>query len=181
MSELGKQQGFNNLENLDGQTFGKLTVIKRVYDADQHKYKCLCSCECGGEVLVAADKLKSGHTSSCGCLSSKGEHLINTYLKEHNYIFKSQVTFEDLRNPRTNRKLRFDFGVYDKENILKVLIEFNGRQHYFPDDLFYSEEGIKRDKLKLDYCKNNNIPLIIIKYDNPNILQTLQNELDKYI
>ena len=179
MSELGKEQGFKNIEDLNGQTFGKLTVIKRVYDSDQHKYKCLCLCECGGEVIVSADKLKSGHTTSCGCLSSKGESIINTYLKQHNYIFKTQVTFEDLKNPKTNRKLRFDFGVYDKDNILKLLIEFNGKQHYLEDVPYYSKEGIERDNLKIEYCKNNNIPLLIIKCDNLDILQTLKEELDK--
>ena len=81
MSAIGKKQGFNNIENLDGQKFGKLTVIKRVYDSDSHKYKCFCKCECGGEVFVSADKLKSGHTTSCGCITSKGEELINNYLR----------------------------------------------------------------------------------------------------
>lgn len=181
MAQIGKEQGFKNIENINGQTFGKLTVIKRIYDADTHKYKCLCSCECGGEVMVSADKLKSGHTSSCGCLTSKGESLINSYLTKHNYNFKTQLTFSDLINPKTNKKLRFDFGIYDNNNILKLLIEFNGKQHYLTDVPFYTEEGVYRDSLKQKYCATNNIPLLIIKYNDIDILKTLKHELDKYI
>lgn len=177
MSELGKQQGFNNTEDLNGQTFGKLTVIKRVYDIEQHKYKCLCKCECGSEILTDADKLKSGHTQSCGCLVSFGESLINQYLTSHNYNFKTQVSFNDLINPKTNKKLRFDFGIYDNQNNLLTLIEFNGKQHYLKDSPFYSEEGVYRDSLKIKYCEINHIPLLIIKYDQ-DILTILQDYLN---
>ena len=179
MSKVGKQQGFNNIEKIDGQTFGKLTVIKRIYDSEQHKYKCLCECECGGEIIVAADKLKSGHTKSCGCLTSYGESLINQYLTSHNYIFKSQVTFNDLVNPKTNRKLRFDFGIYNKQGDLLTIVEFNGKQHYLTDAPFYSEEGVYRDQLKINYCKQNNILLLIIKYDQ-DIITTLENYLNTH-
>lgn len=179
MSKIGKQQGFNNIENINGKKFGKLTVIKRIYDSDTHKYKCLCKCECGGETIVSADKLKSGHTKSCGCLVSYGESIINQYLIENNYNFKTQVTFNDLINPETNRKLRFDFGIYDKNNNLILLVEYNGSQHYIENHPYYSNEGAHRDEIKINYCKNNNIPLLIIKYDNQNIISTLENELNK--
>ena len=162
MSKIGKQQGYNNIENLNGQKFGHLTVIDRVYDIDTHKYKCFCECDCGGQVYVSADKLKSGHTKSCGCLTSYGEELIHKYLSKNNYVYKSQITFEDLRNPMTNRKLRFDFGVFSENNSLLCLIEFNGKQHYDENSKFYTEEGVYRDQLKVEYCKNNNIPLIIL-------------------
>lgn len=178
MSQLGKQQSFNNVENLDGQTFNKLTVIKRIYDSDQHKYKCLCQCECGGEVLVSADKLKSGHTKSCGCLISYGESVINKFLLDNNYKFKTQISFNDLINPYTNYKLRFDFGIYDDNDNLLVLIEFNGKQHYLSNVKFYSEDGIFRDNLKKEYCSKNNIPLIIIKYDCLNIVDNLKTQLN---
>lgn len=178
MSQVGILQGYKNIENLNGQTFGKLTVIDRVYDIDSHKYKCLCECECGGRAYVSADKLKSGHTKSCGCLTSYGEEIINTYLAQHNILYKTEISFDDLRNPKTNRKLRFDFGIYDKHNNLICLIEYNGKQHYDTTSSFYTEEGAFRDKLKLEYCDKNNIKLIIFTYDS-NIYQILDKLIEE--
>lgn len=52
--------------NLTGQVFGNLTVIKPagVY---RHKYSLsLCRCKCGRELVVRNASLKSGLTKSCG-------------------------------------------------------------------------------------------------------------------
>lgn len=177
MAQLGRKQGYNNVIDINGQTFGQLTVIDRVYDIDRHKYKCLCKCSCGNQVLVDADKLKSGHTKSCGCISSYGEKSISNFLTENNYNFKQQVNFDDCRNPKTNYKLRFDFGLYSNGK-LKFLLEYNGKQHYDKTKPYYSNEGIERDKIKQEYCKKNNIPLYIIKYDD-DITKKLQEILEE--
>lgn len=54
-------------ENLVGQKFNKLTVIKRVID-EKDRVKWLCRCDCGNEIIVRRDSLVSNHTKSCGCL-----------------------------------------------------------------------------------------------------------------
>lgn len=51
---------------LEGQKFGKLTVVSRSDNSKSGKTKWLCKCECGNETIVYGDKLKSGHTTSCG-------------------------------------------------------------------------------------------------------------------
>lgn len=52
-----------------GQKFGRLTVIKREYPNDKWRHaRWLCKCECGGEIIVSRNILKSGRTKSCGCL-----------------------------------------------------------------------------------------------------------------
>ena len=53
-------------ENLSGKRFGRLSVSNRTEHPGRIKYYCVC--DCGNEVTVAADKLRSGHTKSCGCL-----------------------------------------------------------------------------------------------------------------
>ena len=72
------------------------------------------------------------------------------------------------------KELRFDFYI-PKDNIC---IEYQGKQHYEPIDHFGGldkfNELIKRDKIKKEYCENNNILLIIIKYDD-DILDILNN------
>lgn len=57
-------------QNLIGQKFNKLTVVKRIIDQND-KVKWECQCECGNLIIVRGDSLKSGHTKSCGCLQRK--------------------------------------------------------------------------------------------------------------
>lgn len=48
------------------------------------------------------------------------------------------------------------------------MIEFDGKQHCVSNGQFFTEEKVQqiqyRDKLKNQWCKNNNIPLIRIPY-----------------
>lgn len=46
-----------------GQRVGRLTAIMEV-----EKKRWLCVCDCGNEKVVRVDHLRSGATSSCGCL-----------------------------------------------------------------------------------------------------------------
>lgn len=57
--------------DLTGQRFGKLTVIKRV-GSDCHKNALwLCECDCGsGTTIVPGTKLVLGKIKSCGCYRS---------------------------------------------------------------------------------------------------------------
>lgn len=181
MAKLGRVQAQLNAENLAGQKFGKLTAIQRIFDNDAQKYKWLCQCDCGGQTIVNADKLKSGHTKSCGCMLSYGEQVINQWLTENHIPFKTQVTFNDLYSFK-NKKLRFDFGIYNNKGDLLALIEYNGKQHYDKTAQFFTEDGLQRDQMKIDYCKQHNILLYIIPYyNNPieelkKIISNLQNE-----
>lgn len=55
-------------EDLTGQRFGRLTVIRI---ARRNKYKKIlweCLCECGNKTEVISSQLKNGQTKSCGCL-----------------------------------------------------------------------------------------------------------------
>lgn len=59
------------MDELISRKYGKLTVIEY---AGTHTSPCgtkrnmwRCKCECGKEVIVAANNLKNGSTKSCGC------------------------------------------------------------------------------------------------------------------
>jgi len=58
------------LIDLTGNTFGRLTVIERAENAGKTT-RWKCQCECGAETIVRQPDLKSGRTSSCGCLFSE--------------------------------------------------------------------------------------------------------------
>ncbi len=105
------------------------------------------------------------------CKESKGERFISNYLEKEKIIFEKQYKFDDCRNILP---LPFDFYL-PKYN---TCIEFNGKQHYEPVSIFGGEEVFKnqqeRDEIKKEYCKQNNIPLVVIKYDE-NIIEVLNN------
>ena len=54
--------------NLIGQRFGRLIVLSRAENSKAGKAQWICQCDCGNTTKVITSHLKSGHTSSCGCL-----------------------------------------------------------------------------------------------------------------
>jgi len=54
-------------DDLTGQKFGRLTVIKRV-GTRSGDTAWLCGCDCGKEITTLGGNLCSGNTKSCGCL-----------------------------------------------------------------------------------------------------------------
>jgi hypothetical protein len=86
--------------------------------------------------------------------------------------------------------LEFDFAIFDKENKLKILIEYDGEAHFIPIfPLNGSQEDKEKslliqkenDNRKNIYCKENNINLIRIPYtDKKNINIIIKNILGKF-
>ncbi len=58
--------------DLTGQRYGKLTVLRPAENIGS-KTAWWCRCDCGKETVVKTCRLRSGHTSSCGCLGRKNE------------------------------------------------------------------------------------------------------------
>lgn len=59
---------------MQGQKFGRLTVIERVENNSRNKPQWLCSCECGNTCVVSSELLKRGAVKSCGCAVKDGSH-----------------------------------------------------------------------------------------------------------
>lgn len=93
--------------------------------------------------------------------ASEGEKLVKEVLIENKIPFIKEKGFKNSKG----KTQRFDFYI-EKDNDIFV-IEYNGSQHYkdssgyFKDTLEITQ---KRDKLKLEYCKENNINVLIIPY-----------------
>ncbi len=51
---------------LTGQRYGRLVVLRQAENIGK-RTAWLCRCDCGNEVVVRTDRLRSGHTTSCGC------------------------------------------------------------------------------------------------------------------
>ena len=96
-----------------GKRFGRL-VVTRLSENTSGKRKRLvyyCNCDCGKkDVEVVGEKLRSGHTKSCGCLKTEVASL--THKKENFYDLSGEygvgVTFN------TNKEFYFDLEDYEK-------------------------------------------------------------------
>ncbi len=101
------------------------------------------------------------------CRNSKGELKIAEILDKNNIKHKAQHTFNDLKYKDL---LKFDFAVFDNNEQIKYLIEYNGQQHYSFRKKFHKDYdnfiiNQYKDNLKMDYCNRNGFKLYIIRYD----------------
>jgi len=119
-------------------------------------------CSCGRESTISFSSFKNGRR--CGCIKSRGELLISSFLSSLNIKFKPQHTYDDCRNIN---KLPFDFIVYINDLII-LLLEFDGEQHFMAIKKFGGEakfqQRVKCDNIKNRYCITNNIPILRISY-----------------
>lgn len=185
-----KLKSENNLDNLVGQKFGELTVLElsdKQYSSGTKLWHCKCSC--GNDVYTSTSHLKDGHTKSCGHIKSWGEQIIASILREYQIAFEQEKTFEDCINPKTGKKLKFDFYILPRvtnsgQCLPACLIEFDGKQHYRP---WFSQEDLKqiknRDSIKNDYCQYHFIPLFRIPFYDINKLnwQYLERRLNSCV
>jgi len=123
---------------------------------------------CGKEFTCTWDNFKKKPVKACPkCTGheSAGEKTFEKLLKEYKIKFKKQYTFDDCRDKDL---LRFDFCLKFKKKI--ILVEIDGENHRKAIEWYGGEEAfqgvVRRDKIKNNYCKNNNIPLIRIEYNS---------------
>lgn len=92
-----------------------------------------------------------------------GEKEIESFLLANNLKYSFQFPVD---------KYKFDFAIFDSDNFIRYMIEFDGEQHFKPVEYFGGIEGHKKnainDNIKNDYCISNNIKLIRIKYSDIN-------------
>lgn len=161
------KQEHTNSKKILNKKFGLLTPIKQVENGVDRKARWLCQCDCGRTVITYGTLLTQGQTSSCGCLnhSIKVEKIKNI-LDINNINYKTEYSFPDLLGSK--RPLRFDIIIFDKNNKIQKIIEYQGEQHFRIIKSWGGKEAyLKRqeyDQKKRDYCKENNYFLQEIKY-----------------
>lgn len=110
------------------------------------------------------------------CSMSRGEKEVREYLIKHNILFTPQYTFDQCKNKKS---LPFDFYLPD----YNICIEYDGIQHFEPIERFGGIEKFTEqqhnDLIKTNFCKNNNIKLLRIRYDED--IDVKLNELFKLI
>lgn len=74
-------------QDLSGMTFGRLTAVKCIGKNRNGKYVWECRCSCGKHHCVEAQKLKSGHTKSCGCYHDEASRMKENKHRKHGLVF----------------------------------------------------------------------------------------------
>lgn len=130
------------------------------------------TCKIHGDFMqVPNTHLDGSGCPTCGKTYSRGEHMIEQWLKKKNIAFETQKTFPECKYKAL---LKFDF-FFEEYNLC---IEFDGKQHFEYDDHFGENEFDnikKRDAVKYEFCKKNNINLLRLKDYN---VTTLENKLE---
>ncbi|AKL83309.1 hypothetical protein D068_cds05480 [Bacillus atrophaeus UCMB-5137] len=133
--------------------------------------------KCGHVWKVSPPNFTHGNSRCPKCNESKGEKVIWSYLVSLVVNFEQQHWFSDCRD---KNPLPFDFAVFNEENELMGLIEYDGQQHFEPIKNWGGElrfkEVQRRDGIKNDYCQKNHIPLLRIPYYEFKNIPTLLDE-----
>lgn len=152
--------------DITGVKFGFLTAISPTNKrASNGSVVWLCKCDCGNFTEVSVGQLTREHTISCGCRhQSKWEIFIGDCLASLNVAFQPQKRFDNCRNKKQTDTLPFDFYLPNHN----VCIEYDGEHHFHPIEAWGGHEKFlinqENDKIKSEYCQNNNITLVRLPY-----------------
>lgn len=151
------------VKDLTGCKFGRLSVLKRVENSKHNAAQYLCKCECGNEIVVNSNNLRTGHSQSCGC---KRKESTSAFLEKYNTkhgMSRSRLYIvwvgmkQRIQNPNNDRYK--DYGGrgikicpewLDFENFMKWAYE-----HGYKDDAKYGDSTIDRIDVNGNYEPNN--------------------------
>ena len=156
------------------------------YDYSKSEYKgwnipiCIICPEHGEFWQLPSDH--TSHMNGCPkCNKPKGEIVIENYLIQHNINFIAQYKINIDNTINKSGKAYIDFYLPN----YNLFIEYNGDQHYeyvphmHNGSILNFNKQQNRDQYIRDYCQNNNIKLIEIRYNRnaQEILNILENQL----
>ena len=170
---LSQKEVQNRIHNILGKDY---TLISK-YTGKKDKITIQHSC--GYSYQVWSNDIfqkASGKCLSCYPNISQGELRIKEYLDNNNIEYIHEYKIDDFKGER-NSHYQFDFYI-PKYNLI---IEFDGEQHFRPkwgeDENGTEFQRIqKNDKIKNQYCKDNNINLLRIPYTQINKIKPILNK-----
>ena len=173
----GCQKCANNFKSFDD----FIEESNQIHDS-KYNYSLVNYIDTNTKIKIICDKhgifeqTPKHHYNGSGCpkcKNSKGENLISNFLKSENISFTPQKKFDDCRFLYL---LPFDFYIPS----YNLCVEYDGEQHFNPMVIWGGEneyEKIKiRDNIKTKYCRDKNINLLRIRYDE-NIISALKTLL----
>ena len=155
---LRKKNGIEYLNNLAKRNNG--ICLSNLYQTVNHKYEW--KCQNGHTWFASAKHVKNGTWCPTCNKESKGEKEISRILNELNINYIREYLFNDCRGKK--RPLPFDFYLPD----YNCCIEYDGEQHFIYRETGIFKNSLKKikesEKIKTNYCKENDIKLIRIPY-----------------
>jgi hypothetical protein len=131
------------------------------YVTTSHKVKIICK-----KHNYCFESNSANHLSGSGCPKcklSRGVVQICNILDYNSIKYEIEKTIDGCVSDK-NCKLKFDLYLNDRN----IYVEYDGEQHFREVSVWGGEEGlrqrIKRDSIKDDFCKRNNIKLFRISY-----------------
>lgn len=146
-----------------GEIVNNRTIISYNGAKQSHRsyYKVKCNF-CNREYETLSSTLQQ--TFSCGCQRSLGEYYISKILQEHNINFQKEYKVP-------NYNYRYDFALFDENQKIFRLIEFDGEQHFINNVKHSGWNTIekyqythKNDQEKNRIAKELKIPLVRVPY-----------------
>lgn len=118
---------------------------------------------CEEEHTFLYSEFDKGH--DCNALKSKGEVVVESFLKEKGYAITTQRETLKCVNPKTQARLPYDVEVTGK----KVLIEVQGEQHfkyipYFHKDKEAFEYQQRKDSYKKRFAERKGYKVVWVDY-----------------
>lgn len=158
---------------LVGQNFGNLEVIEetpnRLYN--EIVWKCKChykknnQTECGNIFFVNTSGVYTKDNCGQHFVRSKGEEKIVQILEQNHIPYEREKRFPTCLSNLKKAPLKFDFYINNS-----YIIEYDGEQHfqYYEQGSWGTKEEWAEarinDRIKDQWCKDNDIPLIRIPY-----------------
>lgn len=143
-----------HINNIQGEKFGKLTVIKYLYTQQGRAY-WLCKCECGKTYIGLGKNLLNGNTKSCGCINhGKGQIRKNLKGKKFNSLIPFE--YKGIINNHSVWKCKCVCGnIVEVEGyaLLKGLIKSCGCKHYPKTDTEELAKIYNKDKTTITFVK----------------------------
>jgi len=133
-------------EDLTGKIFGRLKVLERIedkiYQNGRKKPQWLCECQCVNKTIkqVLGERLRSGHSKSCGCLQRENasKYCKKTKKKYNTYNLLGEY---GIGYTSDSEEFYFDLEDYDK---IKGYCWYKNAQDYIETRIGDTKERLHR-------------------------------------
>lgn len=150
------------IKNISNEKYELVSIFEKMHEKIKIKH---LECSYIFETTAASFIYQCARCPFCLGSRSNKEKEIENFLNLKNINFKTQYKIKNCKNIRP---LPFDFAIFNDNNDLVLLIEYNGEQHYKSINHFGGQKKFKKqiinDQIKLNYCKDNNINLLVIPH-----------------
>lgn len=158
----------NTINNIRIFAFNKnwdCIIYNQEFKGDKIPLKMMCSC--GNDFSVTLNHFVNGkyQCNECRLKQSAIAASVELWLNQNKILYVKEKIFENCRN---KKPLPFDFYLPD----FNACIEVDGIGHYRPvafngdkekAKIIY-EQRVENDKIKNNYCEQNNIPLLRLPF-----------------